>query len=226
MHWHFLVNLLLLAAANTASAAAPGKGVPVVGRLVSPVSDDPQSCSGDEQFAFRYEVLYAYPSSGLPDSINVSCSCQVLRGPRGTGKTRSRPVFVVGELHDLRLSAHETEGKGEHYRVVAIEQRRKPVATQISVLEGYDREQAARLLEKKLRDFSCASGGSDASFPIRLEMDPTGCVSSVVIESKADDSMVRCTKREVRKWDFGYPRTAEGQGRRRGELSFVIVYPR
>jgi hypothetical protein len=135
-------------------------------------------------------------------------------------------VFAVGQLHDLRLRVHKGREQGKRFVAAGIEARRKPVATRISGLKGYELEQAVRLLEYKLRDLPCASNGSEVSFPIRLQTDASGCVSSVAVESKADDALVRCTEREIREWDLGYPSVIEGQGHRRGELSFVIVYPR
>jgi hypothetical protein len=135
-------------------------------------------------------------------------------------------VFATGELHELRLRVDESAGQEKHLTAVTIEQRRKPIATQISDLKGYERHQAALLLEHKMQDFPCANTASEVSLPIRLQTDTTGCVSSVAIESKPIDRLVRCTQRKMREWDFGYPGEDEDQGRSRGALSFVIIFPR
>jgi hypothetical protein len=142
-------------------------------------------------------------------------------------------VFATGELHDLRLRVPRVpSGIGQSYAekarfgAVNVVQRATPVATKVSVVTGYDREVAARSIERRLREMPCRSIGSEVALPIHLHIAATGGISSTEMEPSTDRRLNACVRHDSREWDFPYPfldrRTGVAEP---AEMAFIIVFP-
>jgi hypothetical protein len=227
------VVAFFIAQAASFGHGSDGDVVSVVGRLLSPGIPNLPACSGGgEKVILEYEVLYARPSSRLPHRIQVSCSCPLLKGSSRIKPARLTPVFATGELHDLHLRVFRASpGVGAAYpeemRVGAVNivQRDRPIPTQVSVVKGYDHEIVARLLERKLLELPCRSIQGEVALAVHLQIDGTGCVSSMKTESPPVSAVDKCVRQAAREWDFGYPAIDKSTGGRVGEMALVIVFP-
>jgi len=204
---------------------------PVVGRLLSPILP---ICSGDaEEAMLEYEIIYSRPFSHLPSRIHVTFGCGLLKESARMKPARLRPVFAAGELHELRLRAPDgVPGLAELYpeatRFVAVNvvQRVAPVATQFSVVKGYERGVAARTLERRLLELPCGRRRSEVAVPVRLQIAATGEVSSIQTESSGDSRVGACVRQNAREWEFPYPsRDRRTGGAEPAEMAFIIVFP-
>jgi hypothetical protein len=204
---------------------------PVVGRLLSPILP---ICSGDaEDATLEYEIIYSRPFSHLPGRIHVTFGCGLLKESARMKPARLKPVFVAGEVHELRLRVPDSvPGMAELYPettrfgAVNVVQRVTPVATQFSVVKGYERGVAARTLERRLLELPCGGRSNEVAVPVRLQIAATGEVSSIEIGSSRDSRVGACVRQNAREWEFPYPsRDRRTGGAQPAEMAFTIVFP-